>query len=98
MLNTTKIETPEHFTSVDQSDRRVPYNLRQSGKAPIEMLIFTRVIKSPFWHLSIEAGAWRATIYNRIYHPFGYSRPEDGEPMVEYEAKMGQYSTLSPEI
>lgn len=86
MLNTTKTETPEHFTSVDQSDRRVPYNLRQSGKTPIEMLIFTRVRKSPFWHLSIDAGAWRATIYNRIYHPFGYVRSEDGGPMVEYEA------------
>ncbi|MBI6630385.1 aminomethyl transferase family protein [Pontibaca sp. S1109L] len=50
------------------------------------MLIFTRVRKSPFWHLSIEQGAWRATIYNRIYHPFGYVRPEDGGAMVEYRA------------
>ena len=76
----------QHLTSVDQSDRRVPYNLRQSGATPVEMLIFTRVRKSPFWHLSVEAGAWRATIYNRIYHPFGYVRPEDGGPMVEYQA------------
>ena len=76
----------KHITSVDQSDRLVPYNLRQTGKTPIEMLIFTRVRKSPFWHLSMEAGAWRATIYNRIYHPFGYVKPEDGGPMVEYEA------------
>ncbi len=76
----------KHPLSVDQSDRRVPYNLHQSGNASVEMLIFTRVRKSPFWHLSLEAGAWRATIYNRIYHPFGYVRPEDGGPMVEYEA------------
>ncbi|HIK97434.1 MAG TPA: aminomethyl transferase family protein [Gammaproteobacteria bacterium] len=76
----------KHITSVDQSDRLVPYNLRQTGKTPIEMLIFTRVRKSPLWHLSMEAGAWRATIYNRIYHPFGYVKPEDGGPMVEYEA------------
>lgn len=76
----------KQITSVDQSDRRVPYNLRQTGKTPIEMLIFTRVRKSPFWHLSIEAGAWRATIYNRIYHPFGYVKYEDGGSMVEYEA------------
>lgn len=76
----------KHITSVDQSDRRVPYNLRQSGSTPVEMLIFTRVRKSPFWHLSIEAGAWRATVYNRIYHPFGYIRPEKGGAMVEYEA------------
>jgi aminomethyltransferase len=86
MLDTTNKKTMAHFTSVDQSDRRVPYNLRQSGKTPIEMLIFTRVRKSPYWHLSMEAGAWRATIYNRIYHPFGYVRPEDGGPMVEYDA------------
>jgi aminomethyltransferase len=77
---------PGHITSVDQSDRLVPYNLRQSGRTPVEMLIFTRVRKSPFWHLSVEAGAWRATIYNRIYHPFGYVRPGDGGLMVEYEA------------
>ena len=75
-----------HFTSVDQSDRQVPYNLRQSGETPVEMLIFTRVRKSPYWHLSVEAGCWRATIYNRIYHPFGYVRPENGGPMVEYDA------------
>ncbi len=76
----------KHITSVDQSDRLVPYNLRQSGATPVEMLIFTRVRKSPFWHLSVEAGCWRATVYNRIYHPFGYVRPEDGGTMVEYEA------------
>ncbi|WP_259779813.1 glycine cleavage T C-terminal barrel domain-containing protein [Aestuariispira ectoiniformans] len=72
--------------SVDQSDRIVPYNLRQSGPTPVEMLISTRVRKSPFWHLSIEAGAWRATVYNRMYHPRGYVRPENGGAMAEYDA------------
>lgn len=72
--------------SVDQSDRLVPYNLRQSGPTPVQMLISTRVRKSPFWHLSIEAGAWRATVYNRMYHPRGYVRPEDGGAMAEYDA------------
>ena len=71
---------------VDQSDRVVPYNLRQSGRTPVELLISTRVRKSPFWHLSIEAGCWRATIYNRIYHPRGYVKPEDGGMMAEYDA------------
>ena len=28
-----------HITSVDQSDRKVPYNLRQSGPTKVEMLI-----------------------------------------------------------
>jgi len=72
--------------SVDQSDRTVPANLRQSGPTPVQMLISTRVRKSPFWHLSIEAGAWRATVYNRMYHPRGYARPEDGGAMAEYRA------------
>ncbi|MFP6607367.1 MAG: aminomethyl transferase family protein, partial [Myxococcota bacterium] len=51
-----------NIPSVDQSDRLVPINLRQSGARPIELLISTRVRKSPFWHLSVEAGCWRATI------------------------------------
>ena len=71
---------------VDQSDRKVPINLRQSGPTPVEMLISTRVRKSPYWHLSMEAGCWRATVYNRMYHPRGYVRPEDGGAMVEYDA------------
>ena len=68
----------KHVTSVDQSDRKVPYNLRQSGPTPVQMLISTRVRKSPYWHLSMEAGCWRATVYNRVYHPRGYVKPEDG--------------------
>jgi aminomethyltransferase len=44
------------------------------------------VRKSPFWHLSVEAGCWRATVYNRMYHPRGYIRPEDGGAMAEYDA------------
>ena len=76
----------EQITSVDQSDRKVPINLRQSGPTPVELLISTRVRKSPYWHLSAEAGCWRATVYNRMYHPRGYVRPEDGGAMVEYDA------------
>ena len=72
--------------SVDQSDRVVPINLRQSGQTPTELLISTRVRKSPYWHLSHDAGCWRATIYNRVYHPRGYVRPEDGGAAVEHEA------------
>ena len=72
--------------SVDQSDRRVPINLRQSGPTPVELLISTRIRKSPYWHLSVEAGCWRAEVYNRVYHPRGYVRYEDGGPYVEYDA------------
>ena len=75
-----------HQDSVDQSDRKVPINLRQSGSTPTELLISTRVRKSPYWHLSHQAGCWRATVYNRIYHPRGYVRPEDGGATIEYDA------------
>ena len=75
-----------NYPSVDQSNRVVPINLRQSGPTPVEMLIDTRVRKSPYWHLSMEAGCWRASIYNRMYHPRGYVRPENGGAMVEYDA------------
>ncbi len=78
--------THPNVPSVDQSDRIVPCNLRQSGPTPVQMLISTRVRKSPFWHLSIEAGCWRATVYNRMYHPRGYVKPEDGGAMAEYTA------------
>jgi len=50
------------------------------------MLISTRVRKSPYWHLSVEAGVWRATVYNRMYHPRAYVKPEDGGVMAEYDA------------
>ena len=88
MPNTPQRTTLSQCLSVDQSDRRVPINLRQSGPTPVELLISTRVRKSPFWHLSMAAGCWRATVYNRVYHPRGYVRPEDGGAMVEYDALM----------
>jgi aminomethyltransferase len=82
-------ENPEHpnHPSVDQSDRTVPRNLRQTGDPGIEMLVSTRVRKSPFFHKSFnEEGAWRCTVYNRLYHPRGLVEPEDGGAMAEYEA------------
>ena len=72
--------------TVDQSDRTVPINLRQSGPTRVEMLISTRIRKSPYWHLSVAAGCWRAEVYNRVYHPRGYLRPEDGGTYAEYDA------------
>ena len=76
----------QHVTTVDQSDRKVPINLRQSGPTPVQLLISTRVRKSPYWHLSAAAGCWRATIYNRVYHPRGYVKPEDGGTAAEHDA------------
>ena len=82
----TRGRSSPNVPDIDQSDRLAPINLRQSGPTPVQMLISTRVRKSPFWHLSIEAGCWRATVYNRMYHPRGYIRPEDGGAMAEYDA------------
>ncbi len=82
-------DSQEHpnYSTVDQSDRTVPRNLRQSGDPGIEMLVSTRVRKSPFFHKSfVENGAWRATVYNRLYHPRGLVEPEDGGMMEEYDA------------
>ena len=76
-----------NYPSVDQSDRVLPRNLRQTGDPGIQMLISTRVRKSPFFDRSYnQEGAWRCTVYNRIYHPRGYVKPEDGGAMKEYEA------------
>lgn len=65
--------------------RHVPVNVRQSGDPGIKMLLSTRVRKSPFWHKSIEAGAWACTVYNHMYHPRAYAKPEEGGLMREYE-------------
>src|SRR3954447_15319457 len=68
---TNKFADP-NYSSVDQSDRTVPVNLRQTGRPDIELLISTRARKSPYWHLAIEAGCRRAEVYNRMYLPRGY--------------------------
>lgn len=79
---------PNYQQSVDQSDRFVPYNLRQTGDPGdgVRLLISTRIRKSPYWHLSVAAGCWRAEVYNRTYHPRGFVRPSDGGTMAEYDA------------
>ncbi len=65
--------------------RSVPVNLRQSGNSDARMLISTRVRKSPYWHLSKAAGCRAYTVYNHMYHPRSYVRPEDGGLLKEYE-------------
>ena len=82
----TESSNVNYQQSIDQSDREVPINLRQSGDPGIRLLLSNRVRKSPYWHLSCEEGCWRATVYNRMYHPRGYVQPEDGGAMVEYRA------------
>ena len=77
--------------------RRVPIQLRQSGDSRAtpglegigaegsRILIDTRIRKGPFWHLSQAAGCWCHSVYNRVYHPRAYVKPEDGGLMAEYE-------------
>ena len=64
--------------------RRGPINLRQSGNSDARMLISTRVRKSPWWHMSKAAGCWAYTVYNHLYHPRAYVKPEDGGLLEEY--------------
>lgn len=85
-MNASPTAPHPNAPQIDQSDRMVPRNLRQAGPTPVEPLISTRVRKSPFWHLSHQSGCWRATVYNRMYHPRGYARPEHGGAMAEHEA------------
>jgi aminomethyltransferase len=86
MSNDGAVQPHPNQPSVDQSDRKVPINLRQSGPTPVELLISTRIRKSPFWELSMQAGCWRAEVYNRVYHPRGYVKPAEGGAMAEYDA------------
>jgi len=85
-LNSHNSDHPNH-PQVDQSDRVLPRNLRQTGAPDIEMLVSTRIRKSPFFHKSFkEEGAWQATTYNRMYHPRAFVDPEDGGYSAEHEA------------
>ena len=78
-------------------NRKVPIQLVQSGDSRAvpgdegilaegsRILIDTRIRKGPYWHLSQEAGCWCHSVYNRIYHPRAYIKPEDGGLMEEYK-------------
>ena len=67
------------------SNRTVPVNLRQSGAPRVDMLIGTRVRKSPFWHKSVQHGARAVTVYNRMYHPRLYFSQDEGGLLGEYD-------------
>jgi len=81
-------------TNSNLEKRVVPIQLRNSGDGGeggidgvgSRLLIDNRVHKGAFWHLSQEAGSWAYTVYNKIYHPRAYVRPEDGGLMEEYKA------------
>ena len=76
--------------------RHVPIQLHPSGDAVAALetrgattegariLIDTMIRKGPYWHLSQAAGCWCYSVYNRIYHPRAYIKPEDGGLAEEY--------------
>jgi len=86
-------DTAKMFNNSRLKQRKVPIQLRQSGDAGdggldgkgSRLLIDTRVRKGPYWHLSQEAGAWCYQVYNKIYHPRAYIKPEEGGLMEEYK-------------
>ena len=99
-MSIKKLSEADATWPADQSmlkKRNVPIQLRQSGDSRKEpglegiaaegsrMLIDQRIRKGPYWHLSQEAGCWCHSVYNRIYHPRAYIKPEDGGLMKEYE-------------
>ncbi|MDM5147582.1 aminomethyl transferase family protein [Candidatus Persebacteraceae bacterium Df01] len=99
-MSIKKLSEAEATWPADQSllkTRRVPIQLRQSGDSHAtpglegisaegsRMLIDQRIRKGPYWHLSQEAGCWCHSVYNRIYHPRAYIKPEDGGLMEEYK-------------
>ena len=72
-----------HVTSVNQTDRKVPYNLRQSANKSRNVNI-DKVRKSPYWHLSMSRLLeQQCTIVFTIKRIL---KPEDGGAMVEYDA------------
>jgi aminomethyltransferase len=84
---------PNH-PDIDQSDRTIPRNLRQTGDADVDLLISTRVRQSPFWHLSVEAGCRQATVYNHMYHPRSYIDPDEGGLDAEYDMLVNEVTLM----
>lgn len=82
--NKMDLKTSNQLAKLGEN-RNVPVNLRQTGDRGSRMLISQRVRKSPFWHLSEEAGAWAYTVYNNMYHPRAYIPTEEGGLLKEYE-------------
>ncbi len=80
------------FANSRLKKRRIPIQLRQSGDNGDEgilaegsrLLVDTLLHKGPYWHLSQAAGAWCYSVYNHVYHPRAYIKPEDGGLMQEY--------------
>lgn len=70
---------------VTDGHRFVPVNMRQSGHSTAKALTYTRLRKSPYWHLSERHGCYAYSVYNHMYHPRAYVRPEDGGLLKEYE-------------
>jgi len=93
MAAVQNVTDEQMFNNPKLKPRTVPVQLRQTGDGGdgglhgkgSRLLIDTRIRKGPFWHLSQEAGAWCYQVYNKVYHPRAYIKPEDGGLMEEYK-------------
>ena len=86
----------KHVTSVDQSDRKVPYNLRQSGPTPVQMLISTRlphIVCVDGFEMSVQVGYSLYSEPKKIAKR--YSAVEIGYPS-EPEELIKEYAELVP--
>ena len=54
----------QNHPSVARSDRTVHRDLRHTDDADIDLVLSTRVRKSPFWHHPAEEGCHEAMVYN----------------------------------
>jgi len=87
------LKLADMFENSRLKKRHIPIQLRQSGDNGNEgllaegsrLLVDTLLHKGPYWHLSQAAGAWCYSVYNHVYHPRAYIKPEDGGLMKEYE-------------
>ena len=65
--------------------RKVRVNLRQSGGTDASITASMRIRKSPYWHLTQEAGAQSYSVKNHMYVPQSYEPDASGGLIKEYQ-------------
>jgi glycine cleavage system aminomethyltransferase T len=65
--------------------RKVRVNLRQTGSVNASITTSMRVRKSPYWHLTRDAGARSYSVHNHMYSPQAYESDANGGLLKEYQ-------------
>jgi len=65
--------------------RKIRVNLRQSGRVDASITTSTKVRKSPYWHLTRQAGARSYSVQNHMYAPQAYESDANGGLIKEYQ-------------